>query len=177
MPSVTLPTLALAAGVAGGAVSAVGQYQSGQATQAADAYKSQVALNNADIAKRNATMDIQSGEVAAVNQGLKTRSKVGFEKAQQGASGIDVNTGSAPAVRAGTEQVGMLDALTTRSNAAKKAYGSQVEAVSDTAQSQLDTMAGDQAATAGEIGAAGTMLSTASTVVGNYANYQAKYGK
>lgn len=160
------------AGIAGTVISAAGQYEQGQATAAASAYQAQVAANNAAIAKTNALMDIQSGEIAAVNSGLKTRAQVGSEKANQGASGVDVNTGSAVNVRAGTAETGMLDALTIRSNAAKEAYGQEVTATSDTAQSQLDTMEGSQAAEAGEIGAAGSLLSGASTVGGNYLKYQ-----
>jgi hypothetical protein len=167
--------LAIAGGV-GTAIQAFGALQSGFATSAADAYKAQVAANNAAIARMKSKMDIQSGEVAAVNRGLQTRAKVGSEKAQQGAAGVDVNTGSAVDLRAGTTELGMLDSLTIRSNAAKKAWSDEVEATSDTAQSQLDTMAGQQAETAGEIGAAGSLLSGASTVGGNYAAWQTKYG-
>ena len=166
----------LVAGWAGTAISGVGQYEAGQARSQAAAYQAQVAANNAEIARRNATMDIQSGETAAVNQGLKTAQRVGQEKATQGASGLDVNSGSAVAVRAGTAQVGMLDALTIRSNAAKKAYGEQVQATSDTAQSQLLSAESSQAATAGEIGAAGTLLSGASTVGANYTKFQSQFG-
>lgn len=168
--------LAIGASAASTIVSASGQMEAGQASAQANAYKAQVAANNAEIARRNSIMDIQSGEIAAVNQGLKTRGKVGAEKAQQGASGIDVNSGSAAAVRAGTAQLGMLDALTIRSNAAKKSYSDLVEQSSDTAQSQLDTMASQQAGTAGEIGAAGTLLSGASSVAGGWQKYQNLYG-
>ena len=164
------------AGMAGAAVSAYGSYESGQATAKAQAYQAQVAENNAAIARRNALMDIQSGEIAAVNKGLQTRQAVGAEKASQGASGVDVNTGSAVAARAGTAEVGMLDALTIRSNAAKQAYSQEVTATSDTAQAQLDTMEADQAKTAGELGAAGSLLQGVSTVGGNYANWQKAFG-
>lgn len=168
-------SLAVIGGV-GAAVSAGGQLASGQATSEAYAYKAQVAANNAAIARQKGVQDIQAGEIAAVNQGLKTRAKVGSQKAQQGAAGVDVNTGSAADVRAGTEELGMLDALTIRSNAANKAWSDEVQAQSDTAQGQLDTMAGEQAETAGYIGAAGTLLSGASTVGGNYAKWQTQFG-
>jgi hypothetical protein len=169
---VALAPVALAAGIAGSAVSAYGAYESGQANSAAAAYQSAVAANNAQIAQQNSRLDIQAGETASFNQGLKTRAAVGQEKAAQGASGIDVNTGSAPAVRAGTAQMGMLDALTIRSNAAKEAYGQEVQATSDTAQSQLDTMESEQASTAGDIGAVGSLLNGVSTVGGNWAKFQ-----
>lgn len=166
----------LIAGIAGAAISAAGQAEAGEAKSNAAAYQSQVAANNAQIATLNSKLDIQAGEVAATNQGLKTRAQVRSEKATQGAAGIDVNTGSAPQVRAGTEQMGMLDALTIRSNASKKAYSDIVEATSDTAQSKLDTMESDQAGMAGEIGAAGTLLSGVSTVGGNYSRWQSQFG-
>lgn len=164
-------SLAVIGGV-GAAVSAAGTLEQGKATAASDAYQAQVAANNAKLAQQEGKLDIQSGEIAAVNQGLKTRAAVGTQKASQGASGIEVNSGSAPNVRAGTASMGMLDALTIRSNAAKKSYADEVQANSDTAQGQLDTFAGDQAITGSEIGAAGTLLSSASTVGSNYAKLQ-----
>ena len=170
-----LPIAAAVMGGIGSGISAYGQYEAGQAQSKAAAYQAQVAANNAAIAKQNATMDIQAGEVAAVNQGLKTRATIGNEKAAQGAGGIDVNTGTAVAVRAGTAQMGMLDALTTRSNSAKAAYAQEVQATSDTAQSQLDTAQSQQAAIAGDIGAAGSMVSGASTTGANYTKWQTQF--
>lgn len=160
----------------GAAVSGAGALQSGAASSAAYGYKAQVAENNAAIAKQKAVLDIQSGEIAAVNKGLQTRALVGKEKATQAAAGIDVNTGSAADVRAGSAELGMLDALTIRSNAAKQAWADEVQATSDTAQARLDRMAGDQAETAGMIGAAGSLLNGVSTVGGNYAKWQTGFG-
>jgi hypothetical protein len=171
-----LPAIAAVAGIAGAGVSAYGAYETGQATSASDAYQAQVAANNAALAKQQSKLDIQSGEIQAVDQGLKTKATVGQEKAAQGASGIDPNAGSAVDVRAGTAEMGMVDSLTVRSNAVKKAYGDEVTAASDTAQGQLDTMGATQAETAGDIGAAGTLLSGASTVGSNYAKFQNSFG-
>jgi len=164
------------AGVVGTGVQAYGAVKQGQAASDAYAYKAQVAANNAAIGRQKAVMDIQAGEIAAVNQGLKTRAKVGSEKAQQGAAGIDVNTGSAAMVREGTTQVGLVDALTVRSGAAKKAWADQVDATSSEAQAQLDRAAGENAETAGYINAAGSLLSGASSVGKNYASWQTNYG-
>jgi hypothetical protein len=167
-----LPTALAGAGPAGTAVSAIGSLVTGSSTAAADAYQAQVAANNAKLSQQQGTLDIQSGEIAAVNQGLKTKAAVGSEKAQQGASGIDVDSGSAADVQAGTAQTGMVDALTIRSNAAKKAYSDEVSAQSDTEQGVLDTFAGQSAQTGSEIGAAGTLLSGASTVGSNFLKLQ-----
>ena len=171
-----LPAAMLGVGAIGAGVSALGSYESGQATAAAAAYQAQVAANNAKVAQENASFESAAGETASVNKGLQTRATVGKEKAYTAASGVDVNTGSAPAVRAGTEEMGLLDQLTIRSNAAKSAWAQQVQATSDTAQSQLYKFEGEQAKTAGDIGAAGSLLSGASTVGGNYAKWSNQFG-
>ena len=162
--------------VAGAAVSAYGAVKQGEATAQSMAYKAQVAENNAQIARQNASLDIQSGEIAAVNQGLKTRSKVASERAQQGAAGIDTNSGSAADVRAGSAEMGMLDSLTIRSNAAKKAWSDEFSATSETAQAQLDRMAGANAESSGLISATGSLLSSVSTAGKSYAGWQNQFG-
>ena len=168
-------SMAVIGGIGAG-VSAYGQYESGQAASAAAAYQAQVAANNAKIARQNAVWDAQAGEAAAVNQGLKTRALIGKETAYAAASGVDVGTGSTTAVRAGTREMGMLDNLTIRSDSAKKAYADEVQAGNFTAESQLDTMKSKQAEIAGDIGAAGSLLSGASTVGGNYLKWQNSFG-
>jgi len=171
-----LSAVSAVAGLAGSAMSAAGSYDAAQAQSANAAYQSQVAANNAKIAQTDSRLDIQAGETAAVNQGLKTRAAVGQEKAAQGASGIDVNSGSAVGVRAGQASMGMLDALTIRSNAAKRAYAAEVQANSDTAQGQLFQAQSTQEAEAAPVGALGTLLSGASSVGGGWARYQTLYG-
>jgi hypothetical protein len=159
-------------GLAGAAVSAYGQYESGQSQSMAAAYQAQVAKNNATIARQNASMESAAGEVAVTNTGLQTRATVGKARAYAGTSGIDPNTGSTAAVRRGIQQMGMLDALTKRSNAAKKAWASEVQATSEEAQSQLYNFESETAAVGGDLGAAGSLLSGASTVGNNYVNWQ-----
>lgn len=159
----------------GTGISAFGKYEEGQSKAANASYQSAVAANNAKIAAADATLDIQAGEVAAVNKGLQTRARVGQQKAAQGAAGIDVNSGSAVDVRAGTEEIGLLDALTVRSDASKRAYAKEVEATSDTAQSQLLTAEASQDETAGDLGSLGTLLSGASTVGKSWASYQQQF--
>lgn len=169
---ITLLTVGSAiAGVAGAGVSAAGQYNSMQAQSANASYQAQVAANNAKIALQNQGMDVASGEVQAGNQGLKTRAMVGTTKAQQGASGVDVNSGSSVMVRSGESELGMLDALTTRSNASKKAYADSVQATSSTAESGLLSSESSQAADAAPVAATGSFLSSASSVTGSLGKY------
>jgi hypothetical protein len=159
-------------GLAGSLIGAAGQEEAAQAQAEAAAYQATVAANNAAIAKQNANLDIQAGETAATNEGLKTRAQVGAETAGFGASGVDAKTGSPAAVTAGTREIGYLDALTLRSNAAKQAFSQEVQGTSQQAQSGLARMESSQAGEAGQIGAASSLLSGVSTVGKNYAMLQ-----
>ena len=111
--------LAMAASAIGGAASAYGTYEAGQARGAAADYQSQVAENNAIIADRNADYATKVGEIDIARQGMKNRAVLGSIKAGQGASGVDVNTGSSADVQGAAAELGMLDALTIRSDSGR----------------------------------------------------------
>lgn len=164
-----LPVIGLGASLLGGGISAMGAIESGKATSAAASYQAQVAANNAAIAKQNAELAMQSGEQQVGISQMRTRAAVGTTKAGQAASGVDVNRGSSVDVRAGEAEMGMLDALTIRSNAAKNAYGYQVQATSDTAQGQLYSMEAKQAQTAGDISALGSAIGSVGSAGKEYA--------
>lgn len=150
-------TLAVVSAVGTGA-QFLGSMAQGNAAAQSAKYNAQVQMNNAEMAKRNATLASQEGaENAAIKQ-QETRAKVGAIKAAQAANGIDVNTGSAVDVRSSASELGMLDAISIRSNATRKAYGYQTDASDATAQAQLDKQQGKSAATAGYIEAGGTLL-------------------
>lgn len=146
--------------VAGGIGDLVEGFAGGRAAD----FQSQIAKNNAEIARANAGMATQAGEAQAANSMLKTRAIVGQTKAAQAASGIDVNSGSAVDVQASERMLGMLDALTIRSNAARAAYGYRAEAGNFTAQAQMLKRRGKMARISGLMDASGTILEGASSV-------------
>jgi hypothetical protein len=160
-----------AAALAGGAVTAFGKYEGLESQSANAAFQAQVAANSAAIERTNYKLQIESGEQEVANQEMQLRSQVGTQKAGQAASGVDVNSGSAAASRAGTAEVGTLDALTKRSNNARQAYGFEVAATSDTAESQLLERESSQASAMAPIAATGSLLSSASTAGGSYGKY------
>lgn len=161
MPSVSLPTVALAASVIGGAVTAGGTLESGFATSRADNYSAEVAANNAAIAGENAKYATEAGQSAATTQSLKGASQIGKIATGQAASGVDVNTGSAVDVQASQRGVNKLDTENVVANAGLTAYGYRTQAANFVAQSALDKAAASQAVTGAEIGAAGSLLSSA----------------
>jgi hypothetical protein len=163
---------ALAMSAAGAASGAAGSIFGGMAQSGMANYQSQIATINAQIAKQNAAYDVAVGETQAQQQGMKIRAQIGATRAQQGASGLDVNSGTNVSVRASEAEIGSYDQSLIRSNASKAAYGDEVISMQDTAQSQLDQMAASNYSTAGYIGAATSILGGAGSFGSKYLQMQ-----
>jgi hypothetical protein len=172
MGCVSIPALAIYASAASAAVGAYGAASAASAKAQADAYNAKVAKANQQIALNNADSAAQSGEAQAGAEGEKSRANAGTIKANEAASGVDINSGSAVDVQASQASLGKLDALTIRTNAAKAAYGYQVQASGEGDTAQLDTSAASDAATAGEIGAGSSILGGVSSDANAYIKYQ-----
>jgi hypothetical protein len=100
-------------------------------------YQAAVADMNEEIAEGNSKYSLQVGEVEAQQAGLKAKSELGEMTASQGASGLDVNVGSAVKVRSSMIEVGDYTQSIIRSSAAKKAYGYDIEAMQYGAQADV----------------------------------------
>lgn len=146
------------------AVGAVGAIKSGEA-QAADAnYQSQVANNNAVIARQNAAYATKAGEANAYTKGLENRQKMGAVVAGLAAEGTDVNTGSPAAVREGEDITTYTDVERVRQDAALRAYGYNVQGSNYTAEGQLLQTEASQEEEAGFLKAGGLALAGISNV-------------
>lgn len=150
--------------LAGGILSAFGAEKSGQAQQQMYNYQAGVAQINAQIDKQNADYALNQGEQQAIQYGMKEREQFGQIRASQGASNIDVNSGSAARVQSSDRAVGAIDTTQIRSNAAKVAYDYDVKSTMDLNQATLDTMAGVNAKTSGDISAMSSVLGTVGSV-------------
>lgn len=167
----TLATIAVATSVAGAGVGAYGAIKQGEATSNAEKYNAQVATNNAAIAEQSAQRAGAAGNAQAEQASLKTRATVGAIKANQAASGVDVNSGSSLDVRSSAQELGELNAINVRSNAANAAYGYKVQAASYSGQSTLDQYAASTATSAADISAGGTVLSGIGGASSNYSKF------
>ena len=147
------PVMAYAS-LAAGAFSAFGAYQQNQ-------YQAQVAANNAQIAQNNAKAALAAGAVEEQNQRLLTEQRIGKVRANAGAAGVDPNFGSPLDLQSDTAKLGELDALTIRNNAARRAYGYQVEGLNQSAQASLYNSA-----------SYGSLLSGATSVGSKYMGFQ-----
>lgn len=162
------PTAIGAAGlgtsVAGSALSAFGAYSQGQSQSQMYGYQAQVAQINSQIALQNADYARMQGEQQAVIEGRKGAQQFGGIRAAQGASGLDVNSGSNAQVQASQKSTTALDLNQIRSNAAKTAYDFDVQSTEDVNQAGLYNAASSKAKTAGDIGALTSIVGGAGSV-------------
>lgn len=143
-----------------GGLQAYGQVFEGQAQKQAYQYNAAVARENSQAALENARMAAESGTETAAMVSLRNRQTYSSTKAQQGASGVDVNSGSAVDVRASEQELGVTDAYNSRVAAVREAYGYQVQSANEKAQAALDVFQGDVSEEAGYLGGAGTLIGT-----------------
>src|SRR5229473_3599962 len=172
----SIAMIGMGTSAAGGIVGAIGSAFSGESNARMYEYQANVARMNQQIQKQNADYARSAGEVEAQQSGMKTRFMVGSQKAGQGASGLDVNRGSAVDVRTSQLQVGAEDQAIIRSNAARRAYGYEVEAAQSGAEVGIKGMAASGSRTAGWIGAAGSILGGASSVSSKWLQYSSNFG-
>lgn len=158
----------MAGTAAGGLVQGIGAKYQADAQAAASTYKAGVALLNKQINLQNASWASQSGDVAAVESGLKSKQQIGQTKVEQAASGLDVNTGTGKAVRETQSTVSQYDQNVIRFDASKTAYGYESKATLDDAQSKLDLMAADTQRTAGTIAEIGSFINAGSSVASKW---------
>lgn len=157
-------TVGLGATLAGGLLSAFGAGASGKAQQQMYNYQAQVAQINAQIDKQNAEWALHKGDVEGVQYGMQAAQRFGQIRAAQGASNIDVNTGSAADVQRSQRTITRMDESQIRENAAKTAYDYNVRSTMDTNQATLDVIAGKNAKLAGDISEAGSIIGTAGSI-------------
>ncbi|HEX9449753.1 MAG TPA: hypothetical protein VF920_17325 [Dongiaceae bacterium] len=160
--------IALAAAVAGAAVSAVGAIQQGQAQSQQAKYNAAVAHNNQIIAQQNAQDALDRGAAEEQQQRKKTQMLIGQQRSSLAAQGADLSSGSALDLVGDIAGTGELDALTIRHNAALEARQYQVQGVNFQAEGQLQKMQGRAAKTASYFDATSSLLSSASSVAGKF---------
>lgn len=116
---------ALAAGAL--VASAGSAYQASAAQKAQAKYQAQVARNNQTMANYAAEDAIKRSAVEEGKQRQAAAQLKGRQQAILAGNGVDIGFGSADDILTDTDYFGEADALTIRSNAARQAWGYQVE--------------------------------------------------
>lgn len=154
----------IASTLIGAMTSAAGAQYQGQAQSNMYTYQAGLADMNAKIAKQNAEYAGKVGEVEAQQSGEKTAAQIATTKAIQGASGLDVDRGSPVDIRTSEREIGQENEGIIRANAARKAYGFEVDAANQEAQSNMYKTSASTASTTGKIGFMGSILGGAASV-------------
>lgn len=160
-------TIALATLTAAqGASTFFGQRKAADATQAQGNYEARLFEQNAGVADLQAADSIARGTLAEQKLRGETRQTVGGQRVGLAAQGIDINSGSAADVQAEAQSIGETDALTTRLNAAREAWGFQTQAQDLRNRAELTRRGASAQAGALRTAATGTLLTTASSLYG-----------
>ena len=161
----------------GSLLSYFGAKQEGAAQAGMYQYQAGIAQLNQKIALQNRDYSLATGEQQAAEEGMKQRAIAGKTKAAQGASGIDVGSGSSVDVQTSEAKIAGIDLATIRDNAARKAYGYSVEATQDDAQAGLDKLAAADVTQASKTKMLGSLISGAGGVADKWLQYQTNFGK
>lgn len=144
------------------AASAAAAYQQIQQAE----FQAGVAEQNAQLAEGQSALALQRGAIAKGVERMKGSQAIGEARAQQGTSGIDLTSSSSLDVISDAAMLNELDAQTIGNNAAREAWGYQVQATNERAQARSTR-------TAGRLGAAATLIGGAAQAGSGYA--AAKY--
>jgi len=155
-------------GVIGTGISAIGAFEQGQTEAAMARYQAQVANNNAIAAQQSATAAQEAGEAQAENASLQNRQAVAAIAAEQGASGIDPNTGSAKQTQETQRLVGRTNAATVMQQGEVQGYEYEVAGTNQQAQAGLYSAEASADEQAGMWGAMGSLMGGLSNVGAKY---------
>ena len=155
-----------AAAIASTALGTVSSIQQGKQQQAMYNYQAKVAQENAEIAKKNADTERQTGIEEARLQRMKTLQAVGAQQTAMAANGMDVTQGTSLDIIEDTAAMGELDALQIQTNYERKALAYEQQAGNYTNQANMDAISGRNAYTAGKINAVATGLNGISKAAG-----------
>ncbi len=138
------------------------QAQAASAAQAQAVYQAQVAAQNQELMRRQAYDATQRGQVAEQNRRRLMQQQLGEQTARLAAQGTDLE-GSPTDILGDTRAAGELDAQTIRANAAREAYGYQIQGLGYGNQSILEsTRAANSVYTPNYLGAGASLLAGAS---------------
>ena len=139
-----------------------------QAERNAAEYNAQIANNNAIIASQQRSTTLQQGDVEAQKSMRDQAQMIGAQRAQMAANGIDLTQGSAQDILASTKFLGGIDVNTIQSNAARQAWGYEVQGMNEKNAATMETWKANSInpGQIGAIAAGQSILSSVSSYAG-----------
>jgi hypothetical protein len=165
---ITAAEAGLAIAAVGAAVSGYSAIQNSEAQAAAAKYQAQVASNNQQIASMNANQAVEQGNQQLQAEQQQAAQRQGTIRAVMGASGIDLNSGSALRDQQGVAEVDTLNEQTITSNAARSAWNYKNQGADYGATAALGEMQAQSAQSAGLMSGFSSLLSGAGSFASGY---------
>lgn len=119
------------------ALTAVSTISDIMAAQQEGEFKASSLRQNAQLARLQAEDAMSRGQSGSIQIASRAKSMIGSQRAALAAQGIDIGSGSALDIQANTAQLAEMDAMTVRVNAAREAWGFDVQAVNYENQARL----------------------------------------
>lgn len=138
------------------------------AVEAQGKYEAAADRQNASLADAQAADAIARGQVEEGRYRLGTTQQIGATRAALASQGVDIGTGSALDVQGSEAGIGELDALAIRNNAAREAWGYNVDAINLRQQANLAELGGKNAASGLRTQSVSTLLNGAANEYGLY---------
>lgn len=152
----TLMVASLAATALSTGIGVYSSIKQGQAQQAQAEYQSKVAQRNADLAEQQASALRMQGYEQMQAERLKTARLIGQQRAQAGASGVAVDSGSFEDVAEDTKAAGEFDAINAYNQGIDRAYNSEIQAWNYNSQAEGYQAQADAAGSSSMLNAIGT---------------------
>lgn len=152
-----------------------GQKAQEKSAKTAAAYNAQVAENEAAVQQQLARNEISKGVADRERQQRQAARAMGEMRADMGASGFEMDSGSNLSLLAESAAEHQYDSAVIASNAEQAAWQHQVAGLNATNQGNLANWQYDNASsgrTAAGLGMAGTLLGGIGTGIGQYSQYQ-----
>lgn len=156
------PVTAIA--VTAAVVTAGGQIYGGMAANAQGKYEQRVNEQNAQLEERSRRDAISRGETEQMRHYRRLAQALGEARVKSAGAGLDVSFGSAADLESDIAMIGYEDSAAIAENVNKEVMGYDINAANYRMAGKAARMQGKAAQTAGYIGAAGTILSSASQI-------------
>lgn len=150
--------ISIIVGMLGMATQTAGNLYTARARRNEALFQEQEAKDNAELARQAQTDAIQRGQQQEGYARMKAGGEIAAARAQAGASGVDGTVGSPVDAMADLRMMSEMDALTLRNNAAREAWGYQVEEKKQEREAGMARQRADNAFVSTILGGGGDML-------------------
>lgn len=162
--------------IAAAAFSAYGQMQQAESAAKASEYSQKVAQENAKAAEMQAKDSENRGANEAATQRENYLRANATARAQAGSTGLLADKGTMGQIQDQNAELGEMNVLTARNNAAREAWGYRVQATNYTNQAAAEGFAAKSSRYNGMLGAGATFASGVANAAGKSKWLQKQFG-